>query len=366
MKSGKDEGNRIVFLHSEITGYWENILNLFSQQGCALLVFHLENDLKVSPYRIVGNRDFEYVSRGSVPIRQMYLQVVNFRPDVVVVSGWMDAGYLVLSSLLRAKRIKVITMFDDQWRATPRQIFGSILMKIGLRQILYSGAWVCGDRQREFARRMGFCESEIRSPLLSADVDRFNSAALARRKHQKWPRRFLFVGRLEPHKGLGDLLLAWESLDPVERWPLTVIGSGSLAHELQGKPGITHISFSDSKALALHAARSGCFVLPSHREGWGVVVHEAAASGLPIIVSEEVGAGDTFVSDGINGFVVKTSAPTQLAAGMQKIMALDDATLAEFGRNSLKLSHDVTPETSIEALLSFLPNHQASTFTDSP
>ena len=359
-------GTRIAFLHSEITGYWEHSLNLLSQNGYKILVFHLENELKVSPYTIVGNPKIEYHSRQDASAKKIYARVQRFRPDVIVISGWMDAGYLLVASVFKARGTQVISMFDDQWHGTARQILGGLLMKIVFRRMFFSGAWVCGTRQAEFARRMGFRDSEIRQPLLSADIEKFNRAEAIRRGSPKWPRRFLFVGRLESHKGLRQLLLAWEGSSVEKRWPLTVIGSGSLEQLLKGKPGITHIPFADSETVAWHAANSGCFILPSTREGWGVVVHEAAASGLPLLLTPEVGAGDSFLIDGFNGFLVEGGSTSQLSAMMQRVTSLSDATLQEFGQRSVELSRGVTPELSLAALLSFLPRSIAGDSLGSP
>ena len=58
------------------------------------------------------------------------------------------------------------------------------------------------------------------------------------------------------------------------------------------------------------------FVLPSRHDGWGVVVNQAIAAGLPVICSDAVGAAADLVSNGVNGYVFPSGNVEQLAEAM--------------------------------------------------
>ena len=85
-----------------------------------------------------------------------------------------------------------------------------------------------------------------------------------------------------------------------------------------------------------------CFVLPSEREGYGLVVVEAAARGVPVVVvAGPDNAATELVEDGTNG-AVRASGPTSLADAILRVRAagpdLRSSTLAWFSRNAERLS----------------------------
>ena len=80
-------------------------------------------------------------------------------------------------------------------------------------------------------------------------------------------------------------------------------------------------------------------LLPSVREGYGLVVIEAARSGTPsVVVAGADNAGVELVEEGVNGFVAPSGAPEELAAAIVRVHeggpALRDATAAWFARNA--------------------------------
>ena len=112
--------------------------------------------------------------------------------------------------------------------------------------------------------------------------------------------------------------------------------------------------FMQPDQLAKEQAMAGCFVLPSRHEPWGVVVHEFAAAGLPILASDVVGATSKFVIDGYNGFIFKSDSVSALTQAMQKIISCNDDKLEEMGQRSYELSSRITPQSSAAYLLSLI------------
>lgn len=97
-----------------------------------------------------------------------------------------------------------------------------------------------------------------------------------------------------------------------------------------------------------------CMVLPSSREGYGLVVVEAAARGTPsVVVAGEDNAATELVDDGENGFVAASAAPEDLAEAILRVRdagpALREATAAWFGRNARRLSLEGSLETVLAA-----------------
>ena len=89
--------------------------------------------------------------------------------------------------------------------------------------------------------------------------------------------------------------------------------------------------------------RAACMVLPSRREGYGMVVIEAAAVGTPsVVVRAEDNAATELIEEGVNGFVAPSAAPEPLAASIARALAggpdLRRSTAAWFARNARRLS----------------------------
>jgi glycosyltransferase involved in cell wall biosynthesis len=90
-------------------------------------------------------------------------------------------------------------------------------------------------------------------------------------------------------------------------------------------------------------SRALCMVLPSRREGYGLVVVEAAARGTPsVVVADPDNAATDLVSDGENGYVAPSASPGDLAAAIERVQAeghaLRERTAAWFAANAERLS----------------------------
>jgi glycosyltransferase involved in cell wall biosynthesis len=124
--------------------------------------------------------------------------------------------------------------------------------------------------------------------------------------------RVLFVGSVSLQKGVQYLLKAFKRLDLPDAELVFVGGaypdSKSFLPQYEGL--YKHIWFVPQEELAALYNTASVFVLPSLQDGFGMVVYEAAACGLPVIVTENVGAA---IRDGQDGFVVPIRDPDALA-----------------------------------------------------
>ena len=90
-------------------------------------------------------------------------------------------------------------------------------------------------------------------------------------------------------------------------------------------------------------ARALCMLLPSRREGYGLVVVEASAAGTPsIVVADEDNAATDLVSEGENGYIAPSASPEDLTAAIERVhgegQALRERTAAWFAANAERLS----------------------------
>jgi glycogen(starch) synthase len=166
--------------------------------------------------------------------------------------------------------------------------------------------------------------------------------------------RILSVGRLISRKGVQHLIRAVAAMRPVRRpVSLTIVGSGPLQGELEalagslGVHGIRFAGFVDQDELPAYYAAADVFVLPTLEDPFGMVLLEAAASGLALVASEHAGATVDFVKHGENGLMCD---PRDERALSELIAALADSSslVRDLGSAAYQLARLRTPDRTAE------------------
>jgi glycosyltransferase involved in cell wall biosynthesis len=347
---------KILFLYAEVMGYTISTFKALIDLGSEVHVVYWDNK-KITPYIAPDIKNLHMYKYSDLSLTALAELCFKLAPDIIFLSGWVDKNYMQVAKLLRSKNHIVVLGLDGKWYNTIRQNIARILGGTGYFKRYFSHVWVSGPYQFEYARKIGFKKDEIIFDLYSADVDLFENAYFQNKsnKSNHYPHSFLFVGRFEPVKGLDSLLCAWQLLKQYNHnWKLQLIGDGSLKDMLSSFGDIDVMDFMQPEVLVNQIVTSGCFILPSIKEPWGVVLHEFAAAGLPLIASNEVGARSSFLINGLNGFLFHADDPQSLAAQMLKIINLTDGELSLMGDESHNLSHRITSRTSAANLVSIL------------
>jgi glycosyltransferase involved in cell wall biosynthesis len=173
--------------------------------------------------------------------------------------------------------------------------------------------------------------------------------------------RFLFCGSLYPLKAPDEALMASELLQE-NGLPHTLIfaGSGPMEAELRKYShahGLSNVEFRGSVAWhTRHEVFSDGDVLvhPTKHDGWGMVVAEALAAGMPVITTEACGAGVDFVRDGVNGFLLGSRHHTGSLAERMAHFIRFPAELERMGKAARKSVRDWTPEAGAGRLCQIL------------
>ena len=179
---------------------------------------------------------------------------------------------------------------------------------------------------------------------------------VAKTEDKAQPFRFLFVGMMESIKGLETLCEAGRLLHSRGRsFEIRIVGTGSWQPSAADRDAawLSLAGFRERGELLgeYHAARA--FVLPSHGDTYGVVVHEAASCGLPVLVSHTSGACHTLAIEGESGFRFDSKQPEALACAMEKL--LDDPALeARLGAGARALAEKWSTVRSGERVAAWL------------
>ena len=343
---------KILYLYSELMPYVIPVLIGFVNNGYGVVVVKWDR-MTLTPYVPPKIDNIEYINRSFfTTVEELYSYICGIDPVIIFVAGWMDKLYYKTAKRVKkTNNIPIIAGCDSQWRGGLQ--WGNVLFSKFRHQKWYTHIMVAGERQYEYARRLGFDSQHIISPLYSANVDLFRKIEI-NDKQKKNPHKFLFVGRLSEEKGLFLLIKAWGNIKNKQDWTLTIIGNGPLVNEVKSCDNIAYIDFISQENLCNEMEKAGCLILPSLFEPWGLVIHEAAAAGLPIIASSCCGANTQFLINNYNGFTFKTNNFLAIEEAIKKIISMPDNELYKMGLGSKRLSTKITPEYITSSILSVL------------
>ena len=218
---------------------------------------------------------------------------------------------------------------------------------------------VPGKASFEYLKMLGAATKGILTAPNAVDNRLFATQAANARVHSnefrqklKLPSRFiLFVGRLVPEKGVFDLLDAYAKLKSGVQSEVGLVfaGDGVSRRELERRakqisPGVVCFpGFAQREDLAGFYALADVLVLPTHSDPWGLVVNEAMACGLPIIVSNVAGCSADLVEEGWNGHIVPPRDVEKLSSAIDSIVLQRELRL-RMGEHSLERIQMYSPE----------------------
>jgi len=345
---------RVLFLYTEIADYFLACVRELHKSADIAIVRWAVN--KEAPFAFEFHPEWQVFERSLFVTKELIAFSEEFKPDIIVSSGWIDEGYNAVNKHWYSK-VPTILSLDNHYTGSIRQQIGRILSNFKLHN-RFSYVWVPGDPQEIFARKLGFSSEQILFGFYSADVPHFNeiySKSLEDKK-KHFPHRFIYMGRYLDFKGVEELweafALANSKKSEAKKWELWCVGAGDLWEKRKIEDGIKHFGFIQSRELEAILVNTGVFVLPSHKEPWGVVVHEMAVAGFPLLCSDKVGAASRFLKEGKNGFYFKPGDSKSLEALFLKIMNLKDLDLIKMAEESHELGMKLNPKEWSETLLS--------------
>jgi glycosyltransferase involved in cell wall biosynthesis len=225
---------------------------------------------------------------------------------------------------------------------------------------------------QRLATRVGeraFCFSRLHERRLRAegfrgpiDVIGVYTGPLDRPEPEPAEPLVVFAGRHIPEKGVLALPPALaRARESVPELRAEILGDGPLRAEVErlvaeaGLNGSVAVpGFVPEHRVRDSVRRSLCLALPSTREGYGLVVVEAAAQGVPsVVVQSPDNAALELVEDGVNGVVARSTEPDELAAAILRVHeagpALRTSTADWFVRSGRALSLESSLEKVMQA-----------------
>ena len=306
-------------------------------------------------------------------------------PDVVAVNGWNNFGSLIAAKCCVRRGIPMVVMSESS-RQDERRTWWKESIK---RRIagLYSAALVGGQRHVEYLAELGMPRERIFTGYDVVDNHYFRQKAKEVRSQKSEVRQkyalpenyFLASARFVEKKNLPKLIRAYaeyrrrssasakatadkevrsqksEVSNNKPPWDLVVLGDGPLKADLSRLISDLRLNehvhlpgFEPYDELPVYYALANAFVHASTTEQWGLVVNEAIASGLPVIVSNRCGCAPELVNG--NGFTFDPTNEDELASRLLEMASLPDQERKHLGDNSYGIAANFAPERFGEGL----------------
>ena len=262
-----------------------------------------------------------------------------FAPDVV---SWWGMGGMSLSLIERARRtgLASVVVVHDPWLAYGFQADGWTRMTRRVQPLARVLEPLCGvpiDYRLATAGRFLFNSEHTLRAAAAAGVEPIDSAVITPGAHDRfltsapgrpWGWRLLYVGRIDPDKGIDLAVAALADLPP--QAVLTIAGAGDAGYEAelsdQAKSlGVAErVVFLGSVQTAalpeLYAAADAVLFPIRWDEPWGLVPLEAMGIGRPVVAVPKGGAA-SYLRDEENSLLIAPEDPDALAAAVRRLAA---------------------------------------------
>lgn len=348
--TGQPDRMRIAICWHHWSGYMAACWRELSKRpGVELLVLaehtNRPNGQPVYDPKLLDGVNARLLSTAELNDSAFVLKTVrDWNPQAVGLCGWHLPALRNLATSPAMSKVRFVMGMDTHRKGTLRQAMGRYVRASYFKRI--ERVIVASERTWQLALDLGFKEPQLRRGFYAIDTRQFEGV-LDRRlaSPNGWPRQFLYVGRYIPEKAIDVLCGGYARYrDGVsDPWPLVTCGEGPEGHHIKATKGAEDRGYLQPYDLPDRYAETGVFVIASRYEPWGVVLAEAAYSGLPILCTEACGASLDVVRSFYNGQAVTTGDPAALARGMQWMHA-NQQRLPELGRRSRSLAGAYTAE----------------------
>lgn len=275
-------------------------------------------------------------------------RLIKYKSDIIILSGYESSSYWL--ALIYAKFLGKKLIF---WNGSTLESSRSNNFLINtFRRLFIKNAdtyLTYGTRAKEFLIHYGARPKRIVVGCNTVDIDYFikESSQLASRKEEikkekGYPSKvILFSGQLIPRKNLNVLLEAFKGIDK-DDVGLIVLGDGPLKNkylEWCQKNQLKNVFFEGFRPieeLPKYYTAADILVMPSLREVWGVVVNEAMACGLPVVVSSRAGVAPDLVKEGGNGYIFDPRDSQRLKEILEELLN-NDSLRNEMGKGSVAI-----------------------------
>lgn len=293
-----------------------------------------------------SDKNTDAVCTESYPVIKLtkFLKRILAGNDFIIMNGYISKEFIILFILNLFYRRPIGIDSDTQY-SRPASWYKYFIKKIYLG-IIFKNRHIYGlaggtKTHFDLFEKYGMPKNHILLMPMMIDNDKFGNKNYKDKSVS--PFTFLYVGRLIECKNLEVMLKAFMKLkDTNDNVRLTIVGDGDLYRSLKENYNDDSILFKGKKygeELINEYKNANVLILPSLYEPWGLVVNEAMSEGLPVIVSDQVGARYDLVDGRDTGYVFRCDDITELTECMKKC-AGNAAYYRTMSENAYNLMHN--------------------------
>ena len=287
--------------------------------------------------------------------------------DAVAVPSYSTPDARAVLAWCRRRRRTAVMLYESRAGDAPRSPLREAVKGVLVRQ--FDACLASGRAHADYAAALGMPRCAIVTGASVVDNAAFAAGAeAARRAPERWAELpglgpsgapfFLASNRFIARKNLPTLVRAYGAYraraeaEGRAPWRLVLLGDGEGRDALErlAGDGVVFAGFQQADVLPAYYGLAGAFVHPATLDQWALVVNEAAAAGLPLVVSDGTGAAPDLVEPGANGVVFPAADEGALADALARVSGLGGAERAAWGARSRELVARFTPETYGDAL----------------
>ena len=361
---------KIVFLHNDFKVYWKDRLyflqEFFSQKNIQINVIEIFGN--ESPYSFDTSEIkldwwdclFETEKFTELTTKMVTDKITNhldyLNPDIIVCGPIAFTSGAIGMRWAYKKRKKVI-LFDDSKHSLYKRNFLVNYIKLNLTNLAEAILVPSTDYDLEYSK-WKINKEKLYYGLNCIDNNYFLPNG---DYHFKDTKQFICVARLVPIKNIEALLNCWKTIE--EEYPeysLKIVGGGPEYENLvnvKNELELKNVIFTGNKTkseIAKILSQSDAFILPSYMEGWGMVVNEAMAAGLPVILSDRINAGHTLLKDSINGLKFNPYNSEEITGAISKYINLSVDEKINMSKNAIieikKYNYDFLADQLLSAI----------------
>jgi glycosyltransferase involved in cell wall biosynthesis len=289
----------------------------------------------------------------------VWQEIKNARYDAVVLQSWTNLSWWLAFIACLIYKTPVLFMTDSNISSeASKSGFKKFIKTVLLQYFLFNNAkgfLTSGLSNEEFYKFYGVSESKMSRLYFSWGYEKI----LLKTKELKLKREeirkslnvdkddivILYVGRLAKEKNPDILLNAFSKINK-KNVKLFFVGDGPLRKEIEQKiknlrtKNVSILGFQSRDNVLIFYALADILVLPSNAETWGIVVNEAMCFGLPVILSDKVGAGADMVKDNCNGFIFESKNVNSLTDKLEEFLSLPQEKASLFSKRSKEIIED--------------------------
>jgi len=293
---------------------------------------------------------------------RILLQLIRSRPQAIICGGYDSVAAWVCFLWSKIFHCRFVLWLES----TARDQRKPGRVKTWLKKLFVShadGIAAAGKATVEYVKGLGASQEKIFLSPMSTDNEFFaREIAKVHREEEKrkrgYPRHLiLYSGRLDRKKGVFTLLEAFARISrELPDVGLLIAGHGPEQKNMEDfcrAANLRYVYFLGAQQyheMPSAYALADVLVLPTCSDTWGMVVNEAFACGVPVVVSNVAGACDDLIIDGETGFAVNSGDPVELADRILQILR-DPALRLHMSANCRSLIRKYSPEACAQGLL---------------